>query len=70
MHGAAIVSAHLTVKQQKVCDLISRGLSNKEIAAQLGIGARTVEVHRVRIFRKMGVRNAVELVRKILGATE
>jgi DNA-binding NarL/FixJ family response regulator len=56
----------LTEKQQNVCELIALGLSSKEISSRLGISHRTVEAHRVEIFRKMGVRNAVELVRTLL----
>jgi DNA-binding NarL/FixJ family response regulator len=56
----------LTEKQQSVCDLIALGLSSKEISSRLGVSHRTVEAHRTEIFRKMGVRNAVELVRTIL----
>lgn len=66
----AVMTTRLTLKQQRVCDLISLGWSNKEIAAELGIGARTVECHREAIFKKMEVRNAVELVRKVLGASQ
>lgn len=62
-------SAVFTIKQRRVCDLITLGLSNKEIAGKLGIGARTVESHRKIVFQKAGVRNAVELARKMLGAT-
>lgn len=58
----------LTLKQQAVCDLIIEGLSNKEISHQVGLSSRTVESHRVAVFRKSGVRNAVELARKMLGA--
>jgi two-component system response regulator DctR len=36
---------------------------NKVIADELAIAVRTVEVHRARIFEKMGVRSAVELVK-------
>ncbi len=56
----------LTEKQKGVCDLLAQGLSSKEISARLGISARTVEAHRLEVFRKMGVRNAVELVRSLL----
>jgi DNA-binding NarL/FixJ family response regulator len=59
----------LTAKQQGVCDLVVLGWSNKEIATKLGIDYRTVETHRAAIFRKMGVRNAVELVRKLFSET-
>lgn len=53
----------LTERQQAVCDLLIQGLSNKEISERLGISHRTVEEHRAEVFRKMGVRNAVELAR-------
>jgi DNA-binding NarL/FixJ family response regulator len=65
MMGAVIKRA-LTLQQKSVCDLISLGLSSKEISTQLGISHRTVEAHRAEVFRKMGVRNAVELVRALL----
>lgn len=58
----------LTKKQKAICDLVTEGLSNKEIGLQVGISVRTVEAHRENIFRKVGVRNAVELTRKLLGA--
>jgi DNA-binding NarL/FixJ family response regulator len=60
----------LTQKQKGVCDLLALGFSNKEISTKLGISHRTVESHRVEIFKKMGVRNAVELVRAILSTGE
>lgn len=59
----------LTPKQAEVCELLALGWSNKEIAEKLGIDHRTVETHRANVFDKMGVRNAVELTRKMLGAT-
>lgn len=58
----------LTERQQNVCELIALGLSSKEISARLGISHRTVEEHRAEVFRKMGVRNAVELARVSLSA--
>ena len=38
-----------------------QGQIKKEIADELSISMRTVEVHRARLLEKMGVRNAVEL---------
>ncbi len=42
-------------------DLVVAGLPNKLVADQLNISVRTVEVHRSRVFDKMGVKSAVEL---------
>jgi two-component system response regulator DctR len=53
--------ATLTSREREVMDLILGGKLNKVIADQLNIAIRTVEVHRARIFEKMGVRSAVEL---------
>ncbi|WP_041358294.1 LuxR C-terminal-related transcriptional regulator [Nitrobacter hamburgensis] len=66
----SVQNCALTEKQQSVCDLIALGLSSKAISARLGISHRTVEAHRAEIFRKMGVRNAVELVRTLLSNEE
>lgn len=59
----------MSKRQTAVCELVALGWSNKEIAARLGIDHRTVESHRASVYDKMKVRNAVELVRKMLGAT-
>jgi DNA-binding NarL/FixJ family response regulator len=61
----------LTQRQQQVAEQVVRGASNKEIAYTLNLSPRTVEIHRYNIFHKLGVRNAVELTRKMLsGETE
>lgn len=51
----------LTAREREVMDCVLAGKLNKVIADELGIAMRTVEVHRSRIFEKMGVRSAVEL---------
>lgn len=56
----------LTRRQSQVCDLLVNGDRNKDIAEKLGIGVRTVEEHRAKIFEKLGVRNVAELTRKVL----
>jgi two-component system, LuxR family, response regulator DctR len=53
--------ASLTAREREVLDLLLGGRLNKQIAEALGVTMRTVEVHRARVFDKMGVRNAVEL---------
>ncbi len=60
----------LTPRETEVCREICRGLEAKEIAAKLGVSARTVDDHRAAIKRKFGVRNAVELVRAVYGITD
>jgi len=57
----------LTDRQQEISRLLAHGRNNKEIANELGISRRTVEDHRSAIYEKLGVRNVVELTRKLLG---
>ncbi|SON57800.1 Transcriptional regulatory protein FixJ [Hartmannibacter diazotrophicus] len=56
----------LTPRERQVLDHLLEGRFNKQIADGLGISMRTVEVHRSRVFEKMGVRNAVELSRLLV----
>lgn len=51
----------LTERERQVMDLVLAGKLNKIIADDLSISMRTVEVHRARLFEKMGVKSAVEL---------
>jgi two-component system response regulator DctR len=51
----------LTERERDVMRLVVGGLPNKLVADQLEISVRTVEVHRARVFDKMGVKSAVEL---------
>jgi two-component system, LuxR family, response regulator DctR len=51
----------LTERERDVMTLVIEGLPNKLVADRLNISVRTVEVHRARVFDKMGVKSAVEL---------
>ncbi|CDS53132.1 Two-component response regulator [Polaromonas sp. CG9_12] len=51
----------LTERERAVMQLVVEGLPNKLVADQLDISVRTVEVHRARVFEKMGIKSAVEL---------
>jgi FixJ family two-component response regulator len=53
----------LTVRERQVIALVSAGLRNKRIAADLGISEITVKVHRVHLMRKMRARSLADLVR-------
>lgn len=55
--------ASLTEREREVLDLVTRGLTNRDIAAQLGISPRTVEVHRASLMQKSGVDSLADLVR-------
>lgn len=57
--------ALLTDRERQVMDLVLCGKLNKVIADELTISMRTVEVHRARVFEKMGVKSAVELAQKL-----
>lgn len=62
--GQAQIQARLrslSPRETEVMEQILMGSMNKVIADTLGISMRTVEVHRARIFAKMGVKSAVEL---------
>jgi DNA-binding CsgD family transcriptional regulator len=56
----------LTPRERTVLAHIVRGASSKETARDLKIAPRTVEFHRANILRKLGARNTVELVQRVL----
>jgi two-component system response regulator DctR len=58
----------LTERERDVLRLVVGGMSNKMVADQLDISVRTVEVHRARVFEKMGVKSAVELANLLRNA--
>lgn len=60
----------LTPREQDVMRYLMDGEANKVIAIELGISERTVEIHRARVFEKLGVRNVARLVRKVMAARQ
>ena len=55
--------ARLTRREQEVFQRVTDGLHNREIAAELGISPRTVEVHRARLMEKLNARRLADLFR-------
>lgn len=53
----------LTHREFQVLRLLAQGLTNREIAAELGIQLKTVDSHRRRILKKLGLRNNADLTR-------
>ena len=55
-------AAALTPRQRTVLALLERGMSNKAIARELGIGEITVKAHVSAILRKLGVENRLQAI--------
>lgn len=53
----------ITPRQREVLGLISRGLTMKEVAAQLNISSRTAESHKYQMFEALEVKTTAELIR-------
>jgi DNA-binding CsgD family transcriptional regulator len=58
--------ARLTGREREVLTRVADGKHNREIAAELGISPRTVEVYKSRLMEKLQVRRVPELVRLVL----
>lgn len=56
-------AVQLSKREREVLMLVAEGLTNKEMAARLGIGARTVEAHRERLMNKLRIYTAAGLTR-------
>jgi DNA-binding CsgD family transcriptional regulator len=52
----------LTERRQQILTMVAQGKTNSDIALELALSRRTVEAHRARMMRKIGVRNTAELI--------
>jgi len=64
--GGNAVSRTVTPRQKEILRLVAQGLTNREIAHNLKISVRTVEVHRFNLMRRLKVRNVAQLLRQAL----
>jgi DNA-binding CsgD family transcriptional regulator len=60
----------LTAAERRVAALVAEGRTNREVAAALFLGERTVESHLTKVYEKLGVRSRTELASKFRGSDE
>jgi DNA-binding CsgD family transcriptional regulator len=65
LQPAAAAADGLTQREREVALLVADGLRSREVAERLGIASQTVKSHLKTIFDKLGVRNRVELARRL-----
>lgn len=56
------VRATLTEREREILEMLTRGLTVKQVASRLRLSPRTVETHIAKLYRKLGVRNRVQAV--------
>ena len=56
----------LTQREREVIRMVAHGMSNKQVAENLGISEKTVQVHRGSAYRKLDLHNAAEIARLLL----
>lgn len=54
----------LTKREMQILKLAASGMTNQEIADELGKSKRTVEAHRFNLMKKLEVKNLMELINK------
>ena len=53
----------LTARERQVMALLARGMSNKQMASELGTSVKTIKAHRARVKQKMGADSLSDLIR-------
>jgi DNA-binding NarL/FixJ family response regulator len=63
--GRAAGPAELTETEQRVAELVARGLTNRQVAAELFVTVRTVESTLTKAYAKLGVRSRTQLIARL-----
>jgi len=53
----------LTTRERQVLQAVAEGRTNRQIAEQLGLAVKTVDTHRMRLMRKLGIHDQTNLVK-------
>lgn len=53
----------LSPREKQVLDRLAMGLTNREIAKELGISVKTIDTHRGHVLKKLGLRNNADITR-------
>ena len=53
----------LTIREQQVMSLVTAGLMNKQVAAEIGTSEVTVKIHRMHLMKKMQAKSLADLIR-------
>jgi DNA-binding NarL/FixJ family response regulator len=59
-------SLTLSLRQREVLQLVAEGKSNKEIASAINVTVKTIEFHKARISKELGVRTTAELTKQAI----
>ncbi|MDV3456163.1 response regulator [Sphingomonas sp. HF-S4] len=65
-HNARLISS-LSTREREVLQGLGAGMSNKVIAAELGLSVRTIEMHRARMMDRLGVKTVADVVALAIG---
>jgi DNA-binding CsgD family transcriptional regulator len=63
--GRPPAGAELTAIEERITQLVARGLTNREVADAMFVSPRTVEGHLTRVYAKLGLRSRAELVGRV-----
>ncbi|MGE2719174.1 AAA family ATPase [Mycolicibacterium celeriflavum] len=63
LRAAASAPAVLTAAERRIAELAATGLTNRDVAGELFLSAKTVEATLARVYRKLGIRSRAELTR-------
>ena len=61
------VAAEFTAREREIAQFLVTGKTSKEIGRKLGISHRTVEAHRARLMKKLGVSTPGEMIARLAG---